>query len=74
MNYKNLNSEIETIISISIGVSPPTAMNYKNLNSEIETISTRRGQPMVLAMNYKNLNSEIETLLKIVFPPAGMFL
>ena len=37
MNYKNLNSEIETNIKSATRSAKPGAMNYKNLNPEIET-------------------------------------
>ena len=39
MNYKNLNSEIETPLLDQSAVNIFPAMNYKNLNSEIETSS-----------------------------------
>ena len=38
MNYKNLNSEIETLDSGFAKIVAVDTMNYKNLNSEIETL------------------------------------
>ena len=61
MNYKNLNSEIETISLGQSGQPSVLAMNYKNLNSEIETMSNNASACSTVTMNYKNLNSEIET-------------
>ena len=64
MNYKNLNSEIETRPQFKLLTLDLTcSMNYKNLNSEIETRPQFKLLTLDLtcSMNYKNLNSEIET-------------
>ena len=44
MNYKNLNSEIETTVIEASEIAESPTMNYKNLNSEIETLQ-RASQP-----------------------------
>ena len=63
MNQKNLNYEIETILSCRRNGHRCAAMNQKNLNYEIETASSSLvvQMPSCSTMNQKNLNYEIET-------------
>ena len=63
MNQKNLNYEIETVLTVLFGTWSDFAMNQKNLNYEIETRRPQGTQrsARLLPMNQKNLNYEIET-------------
>ena len=61
VNEKNLNSEIETILTEISPCECSRTVNEKNLNSEIETELLGVGDLDSFPVNEKNLNSEIET-------------